>query len=165
MDALRVHLLLNYYPAVGIILGMIIFIGAIRFRSLPAQRFALKLVFFFALLTLAVVLTGEIASHAVEPYSPARANAVASHKVIATATFLAVVATGIAALVALIRGRRDPERGKGIYTIFIILAVLSSVLLVTTILRGRQIKWAVAIPGSSPAVLRSIDTEKKIWHA
>jgi cell division protein FtsW (lipid II flippase) len=165
MDALRVHLLLNYYPAIGIILGTIIFIGAIRFRSLPAQRFALKLVFFFALLTLAVVLTGEIASHAVEPYSPARANAVASHKVIATATFLAVVATGIAALVALIRGRRDPERGKGIYTIFIILAVLSSVLLVTTILRGRQIKWAVAIPGSSPAVLRSIDTEKKIWHA
>ncbi len=165
MDALKLHLLLNYYPAIGIIFGTLVFIGALRFRSFPAQRFALKLVFFFALLTLAVVLTGEIGSHAVEPDSPARANAVASHRLIATATFVAVVAAGIAALVGLIRGRRDPEGGKGVYTIFLILAVISSVLLVTTILRGRQIKWAVSIPGPSPAVLKSIDTEKKLWHA
>lgn len=165
MDALRLHLLLNYYPAIGFILGSIIFVGAIRFRSLPAQRFALKLVFFFAMLTLAVVLTGEIASHTPGLYTGARADAVAGHKLIATAAFVAVVATGLSALTGLILGRRDPDRGKSVYTIFIILAAISSVLLVTAILRGRQVKWTVAILDPRPAILKAIDTEKKIWHA
>ena len=112
MDSLRIHLLLNYYPAIGFILGTLVFIGAVRFRSVPAQRFALKLVFFFALLTLAVVLTGEIASHAAEHYSGARAVALESHKLTATVAFVAVLASGSAALTGLILGRRDPERGR-----------------------------------------------------
>jgi uncharacterized membrane protein len=165
MDALKLHLLLNYYPAIGFILGTVVFIAAIRFRSLQAQRFALKLVFFFAVLTIAVVLTGEIASHTPGIYTGARADALAGHKLIGTAAFVAAVATGIAALIGLIRGRRDAERGKNVYTVFLILAAISSVLLVTTILRGRQVKWAVSISGPSPKILRSIDTEKKLWHA
>jgi hypothetical protein len=165
MDALRLHLLLNYYPAIGFILGSIIFVGAIRFRSLSAQRFALKLVFFFAVLTLAVFLTGEIASHTPGNYTGARADALTGHRLIATAALLAVAATGIAALVGLIRGRRDRVAGRSISTILLILAAISSVLLVTAIIRGRQVKWAAAVPQLGPAVIRSIDTEKKLWHA
>lgn len=165
MDALKLHLLLNYYPAIGFILGTVVFIAAIRFRSNPAKRFGLKLVFFFAVLTVGVVLTGEIASHGGEPYTTAHADALARHRFTANLTFVVVAAAGIAALIGLIRGRRDPERGKAVYTIFLILAVISSVLLVTTILRGRQVKWAVSISGPSPKILRSIDTEKKLWHA
>ncbi len=165
MDALKLHLLINYYPAVGFILGTLVFLGAIRLRSLPAQRFALKLLVFFALFTLAVVLTGEIASHPTEPFSGARADALGSHKLMANAAFVAVMATGLAALTGLILGRGDHERGKSVYIIVLILATISSVLLVAAILRGRQVKWAVAIPDLSPAVLRSIETENKIWHA
>jgi len=165
MDALKLHLLLNYYPAIGFILGSLVFVTAIRFKGLSAQRFGLKMVFFFALLTIAVVLTGEIASHTGGAYTGSRAGALEGHKFMATAAFAGVTATGIAALIGLMRGRRDPERGKSVYTIFLILAAISSVLLVTAILRGRQVKWAVQIPDPSPAVLRSIDTEKKLWHA
>ncbi|MEO8041674.1 MAG: hypothetical protein ABI646_03590 [Acidobacteriota bacterium] len=164
MDALKLHLLLNYYPAIALIIGTLIFVGGIRFKSVSAQQFALKMIIFFALFTLAVVLTGEIASHPVELYAGARADTLRSHKLTARIAFAMVVATGIAALIAL-RDRRRPESGKWAYTIFLILAVISSVLLVTTILKGRQVKWTVESPDMRPGLQRSIDTEKKIWHA
>jgi hypothetical protein len=165
MDGLKLHLLINYYPAIGVIIGTVIFIGGVRFQSLGAQQFALKAIIFFALLTLVVVLTGEIASHPAEPYTDARAVVLASHKLTARIAFVLVEATGIAAVIALMRGRRKPETRSGVYTVFMILAVISSVLLVTTILKGRQVKWAFAAPDQRPTVLRSIDTETKLWHA
>ena len=166
MDALKLHLVLNYYPAIGFVIATLTFVGAIRFRSLPAQRFALKLIVFFAILTLGVALTGEFAGRAQEPYiDSARAAALEGHKIFATIAFVLVEATGIAALVSLVRGRRDAERGKKVYTIFLLLAAISSVLLVAVVLKGRQVKWAADIPGTRPALLTSIDMEKRIWHA
>lgn len=166
MDVLKLHLLLNYYPAIGFVIATLIFVGAIRFRSLPAQRFALKLIVFFALLTFGVALTGEFAGRIQESQiDGARAAALEGHKIFATIAFVLVEATGVVALVSLVRGRRDAERGKKLYTIFLLLATVSSVLLVAVVLKGRQVKWAAAIPGMRPALLTSIDMEKRIWHA
>lgn len=166
MDALKLHLVLNYYPAIGFVIATLIFIGAIRFRSVPAQRFALKLIVFLALLTLGVVLTGEFAGRAQELYlDGARAAALEGHKIFGTIAFVLVEATGITALVSLVRGRRVAESGKSVYTIILLLAAISSVLLIAVVLKGRQVKWAVEIPGTRLALLTSIDMEKRIWHA
>lgn len=166
MDVLKLHLVLNYYPAIGFVIATLIFAGAIRFRSVPAQRFALKLIVFFAILTLGVALTGEFAGRAQEPYiDGARAAALEGHRIFATIAFVLVEATGVAALVSLVRGRRDTERGKTLYTIILLLAAVSSVLLIAVVLKGRQVKWAAERPGTRPALLTSIDMEKRIWHA
>lgn len=166
MDALKLHLLLNYYPAIGFFIATLIFIGAIRFKSVPAQRFALKLTVFFAVLTLIVALTGEFAGRMQESQIDGpRAAALEGHKILATIAFVLVEATGIAAIVALIRPPGGSEGGKKAYAVFLLLATVSSALLIAVVLKGGQVKWAAEKPGAGSVSLTSIDMEKTVWHA
>lgn len=165
MDALKLHILFNYYPAIGFTFATLVLTGGMWLRNAAARRFAMKLFLALAVLTFCVALAGEVASWAYAADSGPRLAALKGHRHFATTAFASTVITGILSLVGLSRTRQRQDRGNGFYAAVLIVAVASSALLVTTIVRGRQVKWAVAVPTESSISSRSIDTENKLWHA
>lgn len=165
MDSLKFHQLLNYYPAIGMVLAALLLAVGLGRGSESARRYGLRLVFAVALLTLVVVFTGEFASWDTPLYQGTRGEALAQHRLIGTVAFAIVEIAGIAALTALLRSGRYGRNGRAAAMIAFVLTVVASVLLVTVIFRGRQVKWAVIDPGPQPAVVRSIEMEKQLWHA
>ncbi len=143
MDSLKLHQLLNYYPAILLVAStLLLAIGMVR-GGIGAKRFGLRLIFIAALLTLVVAFTGEFASWDASLYSGARADALLRHKHMATTAFAATEIAGVAALVALLRFGNGGDKGKVATMVAFAVAIIASVLLVTTIFKGRQIKWAV----------------------
>jgi uncharacterized membrane protein len=164
MDTLKLHILFNYYPAIGIIIGTLLLAAGLWFRKARWKRFSLKLFVFLAILTFFVALAGEVSSRATDWYSGPRGAALTGHRHFATLAFVVTAITGITALIGLVRSSADSDRGNVFYTVVLVLAIASSMLLVATILKGRQVKWVVAVPSERSKVLVSIDTEKKLWH-
>lgn len=162
---LKLHILFNYYPAIGIIIVTLLLAAGLWLGKTRWKRLALKLFVFLAILTFFVALAGEAASWATDWYSGQRAASLTAHKHFATLAFSLTAVTGIAALVALVRGSPTSDRGTSFYAMVLLLAIASSILLVTAILKGRQVKWVAAHPSESSTLLVSIDTEKKLCHA
>lgn len=156
MDSLKLHQLLNYYPAIGMIAGAIVLAIGFILGNAGAIRFALRLVFVVALLTLVVAFTGEFASWDKAIYTGTRGEAVKQHRIMATVALAVVELAGIVSLVALIRSGKDRTVGRWAVMIASALTMIASVLLVAVILRGRQVKWAEAGPELRPAAARSI---------
>ncbi|MEZ5305615.1 MAG: hypothetical protein R2684_00570 [Pyrinomonadaceae bacterium] len=165
MDALKLHILFNYYPAIGFIIATLVLTAGMWLRNVGAKRFAMKLFVALAILTFCVAFAGEVASWAYLADSSSRMAALTGHKHFATTAFAATVITGILSLIGLARTRKGQDRGSGFYVTLLLVAIASSVLLMTTILRGRHIKWAVAVPTERSISLSSVDTENKLWHA
>jgi len=165
MDALKLHILFNYYPAIGFTFATLVLTGGMWLRNAGAKRFAMKLFVALAVLTFCVALAGEVASWAYAADSGPRMAALTGHKHFATTAFASTVIAGILSLLGLSRTRDGEDRRSGFYAAILIVAIASSALLMTTILRGRHIKWAVAVPTERSISLSSIDTENKLWHA
>ncbi len=165
MDALKLHILFNYYPAIGVVLATLLLGAGLWWRKAAVKRFALKLFVVLAVLTFFVALAGEAASWAADPYGDARSAALTGHKHFARTAFAIIAITGIASFIGLVRTDADPDRRDLFSVVVLILAAASSVLLVTAVLKGRQVKWAVALPTESSILLSSTNTENKQWHA
>ncbi len=165
MDALKLHILFNYYPAIGFTFAALVLTAGMWLRNAGAKRFAMKLFVALAILTFCVALAGEVASWAYAADSGPRMAALTGHKHFATTAFASTVITGILSLLGLARTREGQDRGSGFYAAVLIVGIASSALLTTTVLRGRHIKWAVAVPTERSISLSSIDTENKLWHA
>jgi hypothetical protein len=157
--------LFNYYPAIGFTLATLVLTGGMWLRNAGAKRFAMKLFVALAVLTFCVALAGEVASWASAANSSPRMAALKGHRHFATTAFASNVITGILSLVGLARTRRGQDRGNGFNAAVIIVAAASSALLVATIVRGRHVKWAAAVPTVSSISSGSIGTENKLWHA
>jgi len=145
MDSLKLHQLINYYPAIGMVLGSIVLaVGLVRSNG-RARRFGLRVVVFVALLTVLVVFTGEFASWERTATSGPSSEALSNHKLMGTAAFAVTTLAGIAAFVAIRRTRSPGRDGRWALMTAFALAVAASVLLTTTVFRGRQVKWAGAV--------------------
>lgn len=165
MTYLKLHLLLNYYPAIFAALATIILAAGLYFGKPGAYRAALKLRVFVFLLTLIVVFLGEFAGMYAGASEGPRAAALERHKLTGTAGFVTVAVTGIAALVANIRLRKRPDVTRRAQAIMLLLAALSTALLIASVLAGRSIKSAAAARADIFINTNSTEMENNKWHA
>ncbi len=66
MNLAHVHLLLNHFPTIGMIVGLGLFLGAIVAKSEDLKRASLVIFFFIALLSIPVFVTGTSAKLALD---------------------------------------------------------------------------------------------------
>jgi hypothetical protein len=62
----HVHLLLNHFPTIGFIIGIILFVAGLIARSDHIKQAALVVFVGIALLTIPTYVTGDAARHALE---------------------------------------------------------------------------------------------------
>jgi uncharacterized membrane protein len=80
MNLAHVHLLLNHFPTVGMVVGLCVFLTAIVMKSDDLKRASLGIFFFIALLSLPTFATGTAGQLALENSPEANKTAIVAHE-------------------------------------------------------------------------------------
>jgi NADH:ubiquinone oxidoreductase subunit 4 (subunit M) len=119
MNPAHLHLMLNHLPVIGVPLVAALLAWALFRSSREIQRVALGATVIVAALTYPVFLTGEPAEERIEDASWASENLIHEHEERAEAALIAVLVTGVVAVLGLwqSRGNRPMSRRLGSLTL------------------------------------------------
>lgn len=149
MDATKLHLILNYYPAFATVIATVLLsVGVLRGTE-KLKRASLKLLVVVALFTLPVLVTGEMAGGAGQrngTYTGVTAESLERHKSLARPAFLLIEVCGIAAFVALLVIGRGSSALRWLLPLTLVISIAASVAILATVHLGRQVKWAAMEP-------------------
>lgn len=106
MDWTHVHLLLNHFPTVGMIVGLGLFVGALIAKSDDLKRASLTVFFFLALLSIPTFVTGTAAELALEKNPDIPKALVQAHETAAFEALWFILLTGAISWVGLWQYRR-----------------------------------------------------------
>ncbi len=139
MDATKLHLIFNYFPLIGTLIGPIVLIYGTRWRSEKAQKIGLGIVILTAILTLVVFGTGEAAGKGSDLLIGQVWTNIQGHRASALPAFAVIEANGIFALFGLINLMRKKALTQWLLIIVLLLSVASVGLTARTAHLGRSI--------------------------
>lgn len=102
MDNAHLHLLLNHFPILGSLFGLCLLIYGLLRNNRSLENAGLGTLVIIALITIPAFLTGEGAEDAVEGLPGVTETLMERHEEMAETALWVMIATGIAALAALI---------------------------------------------------------------
>jgi len=141
MSWAHIHLALNHVPVIGILLAVLLLGIALLRQKYELQRTSYWLIAGLALLALLVYLTGEPAEELVEGLPGYSEALVEHHEEVALIATIGMAVAGLAAAVALVRGRRQVTPGASTYPwVVLLLAVGVAGLMLWTANLGGQIR-------------------------
>ncbi len=140
MGVLRIHLMLNYYPLIGMVVGVVFMVVGFWRKNDRVKKISLTLFVLVAAFSLPAFVTGEIAGKA--EYTGSSGAALTLHKDAARKTIIAIEAVGLVAIVGLILLRRRSDRARWVVVASLILSISACLLAAYTTYLGRQVKWA-----------------------
>ena len=176
MEASQIHILLNHYPVIGWVIGILLILLGYALKNELVKRNALLLFVIMSVVTIPVFITGEMAGGAAAAWSTGdRANAITMHKHTARTGFGVIVLSGVLAAVALfVRSRTGTIHRWAMLAVLIMSLVSAGVIGYATHL-GRQIKWNTNAPSAeaerenTSAIQRDFllntNRENILWHA
>jgi uncharacterized membrane protein len=113
MNLTHVHLLLNHFPTVGMVVGLGLFVTAIAARSNDLKRASLAVFFFIALLSIPTFATGTAAQLALQGNPAVSKTAVEAHENAAFLSLWVMELTGALSWLGLWQYRRLSRVPKG----------------------------------------------------
>lgn len=140
MSAVHLHLLLNHFPVIGVVLGVVLLAVALAKKSVELTQAGLCIFVVVALAAVPTFLTGEPAEEAVAPLPDVSEVLIERHEAAAKWALAAAVILGVVALAGLGLSRRSPRTGKGIATMCLILSLVVCGLMMRTANLGGQIR-------------------------
>lgn len=152
MDSLKLHLFLNYYPAIATAAGTAFLLIGFWLKSGKAKQAGLWIILAAAIVAMPVFVSGEISGSASFASTGAVSDGLRQHKEAARPAFLLLAAAGIAALIGLILLRRKSDHARIGVLITLILGLAASGLIIRTTYIGRQVKWAGTPAGAEANV-------------
>jgi uncharacterized membrane protein len=124
-DLVHLHLLLNHFPTVGLIVGFGVFLLALVKKSEDLKRGALAVIFVIALVALPTYMTGYSAQKALKKMPGVSQELIDIHQRSALLGLILLEATGIAAWYGLWHSRRNTSSGAGNTAAVLLLSVLT----------------------------------------
>ncbi|MBK8467531.1 MAG: hypothetical protein IPL32_17080 [Chloracidobacterium sp.] len=140
MDALQFHQLINHYPMIVTIIGMLLLILGYWRRNDKIKRKSLWIFFVIALVSVAVFGSGEAAGRDSGILVGSTGDLVRQHQEAARVTFLFIEGMGLTAVFGLIMLYRKSESARWFILLALVLSVAGSVVVTRTTLMGRHIK-------------------------
>lgn len=141
MSWAHIHLALNHVPVIGILLVVLLLGIALLRQKYELERASYWLIAGLALLAILVYLTGEPAEELVEGLPGYPEALVEHHEEVALIATIGMAVAGLAAAVALVRGRRQVTPGASTYAwVVLLLAVGVTGLMMWTANLGGQIR-------------------------
>jgi len=129
MNLAHVHLLLNHVPTVGFGIGVCLFLVSLIQKDDKQQQVSLGILFFVALLSIPVYLTGVGAAEIILDRPGVSAAVIHTHEDAALSAFVAMALTGAVAWLALWQFRRFSRLPRGTVVSVLVLAVVSFALM------------------------------------
>lgn len=125
MNTTHIHLLLNHFPIIGSMIGSLILLWGIIKKQENVKAIAAVVIVAMTLLAIPVFLTGEPAEDAVENLPGVSEAMINLHEEAAEFAIWLMVAAGVASLAALFFKWQKSERAKIVFTIALIMSLLS----------------------------------------
>jgi len=124
-DLAHVHLLINHFPTIGMILGLGLLLLSFVRKNDHLKKVSLEVLFLIALATLPVYVSGQAAAETLKGQAGVSAEAVVAHNDAALASFIMMEITGFFAWLVLWRMRRIGWPTKGLTYTVLVLAVMT----------------------------------------
>lgn len=151
MNWTHVHLLLNHFPTVGMIVGLGVFIMALAAKSDDLKRASLVVFFFIALLSIPTFITGTAAELSLEKNPEIPKALVQAHETAAFIALWVMELTGALSWLGLWQFRRLARVPQGTITAVLITALVSFGLMARAANMGGDIHHAEIRTGPVPA--------------
>ena len=137
MNAPQVHLMLNHVPVIGVLFAALALGVGLVWRNVAILRLGLAILVLVALAAVPVYFSGEPTEEHVEHLAGVSESTIEAHEDMAKAAMISMAVLGLAALVALLRYRRQsvPPRLAGLLLVAVL--ALSGALAWTAHLGGR----------------------------
>ena len=107
MDLVHVHLLLNHFPVIGLVLGLLLFIFAFVQRSNELKKVSLGIFVLLAILSIPVYFSGEPAEKSVENFPGVSESIIEQHEDAALVALSGLIILGIVSLIAILLTLED----------------------------------------------------------
>ena len=140
MDALHIHLLLNHFPIIGTIIGIVLLLIGFTRKSDEIKQISLGVFFVIALLTIPVYLTGEPAEERVEKSVGVSKTIMEQHEDAALPALVAMEITGFVALIGLFLLFRKSKFANWNVIAILVLSLITFGLMARTANLGGQIR-------------------------
>ena len=141
-DLAHVHLLINHFPTIGMILGLGLLLLSFIRKNDHLKKVSLEVLFLIALATLPVYVSGQAAAETLKGQSGVSAEAILAHNDAALASFIMMEITGFFAWLVLWRMRRIGWPTTGLtYTVLVL-----SVVTVAAVARAANIGGDIRHP-------------------
>ena len=124
-DLAHVHLLINHFPTIGMILGLGLLLLSFIRKNDHLKKVSLEVLFLIALATMPVYVSGQAAAETLKGQSGVSAEAIVAHNDAALASFIMMEITGFFAWLVLWRMRRIGRPTTGLTYTVLVLAVLT----------------------------------------
>ena len=139
-DLVHLHLLLNHFPTVGMIVGFGVFLLALAKRSEDLKRGGLAVLFVIALLSLPTYMTGYSAQKSVKGMPGVSQGVIDLHQRSALMALMFMEATGVAAWYGLWYSRGRRPAGAGNTAVVLLLAAVTIGLMASAANVGGEIR-------------------------
>ncbi len=141
-DLAHVHLLINHFPTIGMILGLGLLLLSFIRKNDHLKKVSLEVLFLIALATMPVYVSGQAAAETLKGQAGVSAEAVVAHNDAALASFIMMEITGFFAWLVLWRMRRIGWPTTGLtYTVLVL-----SVMTVAAVARAANIGGDIRHP-------------------
>jgi hypothetical protein len=140
MTLAHVHILLNHFPTIGMIVAMGLFGLSLIWKSDDVQRASLAVLFGLDVVAIATYISGNAAWQEIAELPGVSKAAVAAHQDAALLAFAVMQLTGIAAWLGLWQYRRIARIAKGIQGTVLVLGLLTLVLMSNAANIGGEIR-------------------------
>lgn len=126
MNAAHLHLALNHLPVLGALFGALLLAIALTRRSDELARAGLGVLVVAALLSIAVLRSGDAAEDQVEDIPGVSESMIEEHEEAAEAAAVGLGLAGVVSLAGLVLFRRAPRLPRGWTVAALVLAVVAS---------------------------------------
>jgi uncharacterized membrane protein len=158
MNLAHLHLLLNHFPTIGMIVGLGVFVTAILAKSDDLKRASLGVFFFIALLSIPAFITGTSARLALDQTPEVSKSRIDLHETAAFEALGFMELTGFLAWLGLWQYRRLSRVPQGTVTAVLLLGLLSFGLMSRAAILGGEIRHPEVRTGASET-RTPVDTE------
>jgi uncharacterized membrane protein len=152
MNWAHVHLLLNHFPTIGMVVGLGVFILAIASKSDDLKRASLGIFFFISLLSIPAFVTGTSAKLALDKAPEVSKGMIDTHETAAFEGLWVMELTGILAWLGLWQYRRLSRVPQGTIAAVLLAAVVTFGLMSRAALIGGEIRHPEIRTGPIPTV-------------
>lgn len=140
MNWTHIHLMINHFPVIGLLLSFLLLIFSMLKKSEELKRIGLWGLVIVSLTAVPVYLTGEPAEDMVEDLAGVSESIIEQHEDIALISLIAVILLGATATVGLFFFRHPSAIPGWFLAITLILSVIASSLIGKTANMGGQIR-------------------------
>lgn len=140
MNWAYMHLVLNHFPIVGVIIGVLLLIAGLLVKNQGIQISGLGTVLFAAIMSVVAYLTGEPAENVLKSLPDIPLNLIGRHEDIATIGMYILITTGLVSGLALYSVWKKEKSTRFLVIITLVLSLISSIAVIYIGRTGGEIR-------------------------